>query len=139
MIVAPGDGRHLTAGSTRPTVKVGPHLGSRLLGLLESELPPGAGFPGHVHEEYEEIFYVLEGEIEYLIGDEWASADKGSTVFVPAGTVHGFRNPGQDTCRHLAIASPADAMTMIEELTIAGPDDLASVMARYRTRPVGSP
>ena len=107
--------------------------------MLESELPPGAGFPGHVHEEYEEIFYVLEGEIEYLIGDEWASADKGSTVFVPAGTAHGFRNPGQDTCRHLAIASPADAMTMIEELTIAGPDDLASVMARYRTRPVGSP
>jgi quercetin dioxygenase-like cupin family protein len=139
MIVAPGDGRHLNAGSTRPTVKVGPHLGSRLLGLLESELPPGAGFPGHVHEEYEEIFYVLEGEIEYLIGDEWASADKGSTVFVPAGTAHGFRNPGQHTCRHLAIASPADAMTMIEELSIAGPDDLASVMARYRTRPVGSP
>jgi quercetin dioxygenase-like cupin family protein len=139
MIVGPGDGRQLTAGSTRPTVKVGPHLGSRLLGLLESELPPGAGFPGHVHEEYEEIFYVLEGEIEYLIGDEWATAPQGSTVFVPAGTAHGFRNPSQTTSRHLAIASPADAMTMIEELTRAGPDDLASVMARYRTRPAGSP
>jgi quercetin dioxygenase-like cupin family protein len=139
MIIAPGDGRHLTAASTRPTVKVGPHLGSRLLGLLESELPPGAGFPGHVHEEYEEIFYVLEGEIEYLIGDQWATAHKGYTVFVPAGTAHGFRNPGQDTCRHLAIASPADAMTMIEELTSAGPDDHASVMARYRTRLAGSP
>ena len=139
MIVAPGAGRHLTAGSTRPTVKVGPHLGSRLLGLLESELPPGAGFPGHVHEEYEEIFYVLEGEIEYLIGDEWATAPQGSTVFVPAGTAHGFRNPSQATSRHLAIASPAEAITMIEELTSAGPDDLASVMARYRTRPVPSP
>ena len=139
MIVPPGDGRHLSAGSTRPIVKVGPHLGSRLLGLLESELPPGAGFPGHVHEEYEEIFYVLEGEIAYLIGDEWATAPQGSTVFVPAGTAHGFHNPSQATSRHLAIASPAEAMTMIEELTSAGPDDLASVMARYRTWPAGSP
>ena len=124
MIVAPGDGRHLTAGSTRPTVKVGPHLGSRLLGLLESELPPGAGFPAHVHEEYEEIFYVLQGDIDYLIGDEWATAPQGSTVFVPAGTAHGFRNSSRATARHLAIASPAEAMTMIEELTSAGPDDL---------------
>jgi uncharacterized cupin superfamily protein len=92
-----------------------------------------------VGQEYEEIFYVLEGEIEYLIGDEWAAAPQGSTVFVPAGTAHGFRNPSQATSRHLAIASPAEVMTMIEELTNAAPDDLASVTARYRTRPAGSP
>ena len=114
-------------------------VGSRLLGLLESELPPGAGFPAHVHEEYEEIFYVLQGDIDYLIGDEWATAPQGSTIFVPAGTAHGFRNPSRATARHLAIASPAEAMTMIEELTSAGPDDLGSVMARYRTRPAASP
>jgi quercetin dioxygenase-like cupin family protein len=139
MIVAPGEGRRLTTGSSRPTIKIGKHLGSRLLGLLESELPPGAGFPPHVHEEYEEVFYVLEGEIEYLIGEDWVAAHEGSTVFVPAGLAHGFRNPGENTCRHLAIASPAEAMTMIEELAGAETDQLASVMARYHTRLATAP
>jgi quercetin dioxygenase-like cupin family protein len=115
-------------------VKAGPHLGSRLIGMLESDLPPGGGFPGHVHDEYEEVFYVLAGEIDYLIDDSWVAAPTGSTVLVPAGRVHGFRNSGDEPARHLAIASPADAMTMIEELTQCPPDQWNAVLGRYRSR-----
>jgi quercetin dioxygenase-like cupin family protein len=133
-IIQPGHGRQLQAGPTRPTVKVGPHNGSRLIGMLESELPPGGGFPGHVHEEYEEVFYVLAGEVEYLIDGTWFSVPRGSTVFVPPGTVHGFRNRSGEPARHLAIASPAEAMTMIEELTQAAPERHGGVLARHRSR-----
>jgi quercetin dioxygenase-like cupin family protein len=35
---------------------------------------------------------VLEGEIEYLLDRAWHRAQAGSTVFIPAGTVHAFRN-----------------------------------------------
>jgi quercetin dioxygenase-like cupin family protein len=134
-IVAAGEGRQLTAGTTRPVVKVGPHNGSRLIGLLESELPPGGGFPGHSHDDHEEVFYVLTGEIEYRLDDKWVTASAGATVFVPPGTIHGFRNASDATARHLAIASPADAMTMIEELTRAAPNEMAAVLARYRSHP----
>ena len=51
-MLPPGQGRHLQAGPTRPTVKVGPHVGSRLIGMLESELPPGGGFPGRRTETW---------------------------------------------------------------------------------------
>jgi quercetin dioxygenase-like cupin family protein len=132
-LVLPGEGRQLRAGPTRPTVKVGPHSGSQLLGLLESEVPPGAGFPGHAHDEYEEAFYVLDGPIEYLLDDTWITATTGSTVFVPAGRVHGFRNSGDVPCRHLAIASPAAAMSMIEELFENEPNNMAPVLAKYRS------
>lgn len=101
--------------------------------MLESELPPDGGFPGHVHEEYEEVFYVLAGEIEYLLDDTWTAATAGSAVFVPPGHVHGFRNSGKDPARHLAIASPADAMTMIEDLTQSAAHEHSAVLARYRS------
>jgi quercetin dioxygenase-like cupin family protein len=133
VLVPPGEGRHLRAGRTRPTVKIGPHLGSRLLGLVESELRPGPSFPVHVHDEYEEAFYVLEGEIEYLVDGAWLKARAGSTVFVPAGQPHGFRNPGQQPARHLALASPAVAMTMVEE-AVAAPENLAAIYSRYASR-----
>lgn len=133
-VVLPGEGRHLRAGPTRPTVKVGPHLGSRQIGILESELPPGGGFPGHVHDEYEEAFYVLDGEIEYLVDGVWTKAVAGATVFAPPGRVHGFRNTADKPARHLAISSPADAMTMIEELLHASPADVPAVLARYHSR-----
>jgi quercetin dioxygenase-like cupin family protein len=133
-LIPAGQGRALRAGPTRPVVKVGPHLGSRLLGMLESELPPGGGFPGHMHADYEEAFYVLAGQIDYLIGDTWTSAPTGSAVFIPPGQVHGFRNPGPEPARHLAIASPAEAMTMIEELTQAPPGQQPGVLARHRSR-----
>jgi quercetin dioxygenase-like cupin family protein len=132
-IVPPGHGRELRAGSTRPTVKVGPHSGSHLIGMLESEVPQGGGFPGHVHDDYEEVFYVLAGEIDYLIDDAWITAAAGSTVFVPPGRVHGFRNATEEPARHLAISSPAEAMTMIEELTRAAPEEAAGIFARYRS------
>jgi quercetin dioxygenase-like cupin family protein len=133
-LVPAGQGRPLRAGPTRPVVKVGPHIGSRLIGMLESELPPGGGFPGHVHDDYEEAFYVLAGQIDYLIGGTWTRAPAGSAVFVPPGQVHGFRNPGPEPARHLAIASPAEAMTMIEELAQAPPGQQPGVLARYRSR-----
>jgi quercetin dioxygenase-like cupin family protein len=134
-LIRPGEGRKLHAGVTRPIVKIGRHLGSRQLGLIESELLPGGGFPPHVHDEYEEAFYVLSGEIEYLIDGVWTAAGSGSTVFIPPGSVHGFRNTTDLPARHLAIASPAIAMTMIEDLMNAVPGDMPAVLARYSSRP----
>jgi quercetin dioxygenase-like cupin family protein len=83
LVIAAGQGRRLQVGPTRPTVKVGPPNGSRLIGMLESELPPGGGFPGHSHDDYEEAFYVLAGEVEYVIGSTWTSVPAGSAVFIP--------------------------------------------------------
>lgn len=134
VIVTPREGRTLHGGPTRPTIKVGPHNGGRLLGMLESELPPGAAFPPHVHDDYEEIFYVLTGEIEYLVDGRWTPAPAGSTVFVPPGQVHAWRNTTTEPARHLAITSPADGMRMIEEAVHAPPGGLDAVFARHRSR-----
>jgi redox-sensitive bicupin YhaK (pirin superfamily) len=89
-LVPAGHGRELATGTTRPTVKVGPHSGSRLIGMLESDVPPGGAFPGHVHDDYEEVFYVLAGEIQYLIDNDWTQYSAASEQQQP---VRGARGP----------------------------------------------
>jgi quercetin dioxygenase-like cupin family protein len=132
-IVAPGLGHNLPGGSTQPTVKVSPRSGSRLIGMLESQVPPGAGFPPHVHDDYEEVFYVLAGELEYLIDGTWTQAPAGSTIFVPPGHVHAWRNTTDQPARQLAITGPAEGMIMIEDAVRAAPEELGAALDRYRS------
>jgi mannose-6-phosphate isomerase-like protein (cupin superfamily) len=56
-------------------------------------LRPNTDGPGaHFHEHNDEIFYVLEGNPEIRIGDEWVALDPGSFVRIPRGVMHDFRN-----------------------------------------------
>lgn len=56
---------------------------------LEAKQPgPGA----HSHEANDDIFYVLEGVMTFLVGDRKIEAAKGTFLRVPAGVVHDFEN-----------------------------------------------
>jgi quercetin dioxygenase-like cupin family protein len=131
-LVAPGEGIAIELGLGRPTIKLGPPMSSQV-GILESELPPGGGFRiPHWHDDLYEVFYVLEGEIEYLLDGQWRPAAAGSTVFIPAGTVHAFRNASGHPARHLAIGPP-DAVRLIAELGEHPRDQWAAVHERHRS------
>ena len=74
---------------------------------FESELPPGwAGTPSHVHQAYDEAFYVLDGAVTFAVDGvsrEWSAR---SFVFVPRGAAHGFTNPGASSAKVLIVTSP---------------------------------
>ena len=66
------------------------------------DLAPGVAFGKHTHPG-EEIIYVLEGQLEYQLGDKPPVTLKaGDVLFIPAGTVHSARNPGSVTGSELA-------------------------------------
>src|SRR5690349_17521751 len=52
--------------------------------------PAGAGPPPHQHP-WDEAYYVLEGQLEVLLGNRLVTLSAGEFVHVPAGTVHNFR------------------------------------------------
>ena len=132
VIVPPGAGTPVELGLGRPTIKVGPPLSAQI-GLLESELPPGGGFRvPHWHEDLDEVFYVLEGEIEYLLEGEWRRAPAGTTVFIPAGTIHAFRNDSGRPARQLAVGPPG-AVELITELAGHPRERWEQVHARHRS------
>jgi quercetin dioxygenase-like cupin family protein len=58
------------------------------------DFEPGAVAPKHTHPG-EEIIYVLEGSLEYQVGDEPPKTLKaGDVLFIPAGVVHSAKNIG---------------------------------------------
>ncbi|RYG48368.1 MAG: cupin domain-containing protein, partial [Chitinophagaceae bacterium] len=57
-------------------------------------LEPKTQGPGaHSHDE-DDLFYVIEGTMSVLIGNEWVHATKGSFILIPGGTTHDFENRG---------------------------------------------
>ena len=63
----------------------------------------------HVHPDEDDAFYVLEGELTVLLGEEGVEvvAGPGTFVLVPPGTRHGFTNRTGSPVRMLNIHAPA--------------------------------
>jgi mannose-6-phosphate isomerase-like protein (cupin superfamily) len=73
------------------------------------ELRFGPDFEGvgpHTHDDQVDSFYVLEGEAEFVMGDEVVRGGPGTYVAAPIGVVHGFRNAGPGELRLLNVHSP---------------------------------
>lgn len=112
--------------------------------FLEFHPSPGFSTGDHVHARIEEIFYVVEGEVQVRIGDRTMTARPGDFVLVPPGVAHGFGNAGQEPAKMLLVISPAGVHEKyFEELAALlrepGPPDMAAVGAlrkRYDTEQV---
>lgn len=73
---------------------------------FESSTAPGGGAPPHWHREEDEAFFVLAGKYEFLVGETRFVATTGAFAFVPRGTVHAFKNTGQEVARLLITVTP---------------------------------
>jgi quercetin dioxygenase-like cupin family protein len=97
---------HLSiAGGTNTILVSGAQTAGRYT-LIDMYVPPGGGPPPHRHD-FEEMFTVLEGEIELTFRRERSIARTGETVNVPANAPHSFRNIGQHPARLLCMCAPA--------------------------------
>ena len=77
------------------------------LDVTETHADPGFNVGSHFHKRHADSFYVLEGELEFLVGDETVRAGPGTFVSAPPGVVHAFSNPGPDRARYLNIHAPS--------------------------------
>lgn len=119
----------------RPRFKIGSSQGSTSLGLIDATVPPGGGFPfPHAHDRLEEAFYVLDGEVQYLLDDAWVTAATGWTVFVPAGCVHAFRNHSARPARQLVLGSSPEMLELIGRLGRSPHERWDDICARWGTR-----
>jgi mannose-6-phosphate isomerase-like protein (cupin superfamily) len=71
------------------------------------EIQPGRELERHVHADEDDAFYIVAGEMTFLLGSREVSAPPGTFVLVPPGNEHGFRNDGADVVRMLNIHAPA--------------------------------
>jgi len=74
--------------------------------LMHWVSPPGMNAAPHIHEDYEETFYVLDGELEFVLGTETLNAGPGDFIRVPAKVRHGYRNSSDRPATMLVSLSP---------------------------------
>ena len=70
--------------------------------------PESEGVDPHHHADHVDSFFVLEGEVEFLVRESRVLAGPGAWVWAPPGAVHGFRNPGIGWIRLLNFHAPDD-------------------------------
>ena len=76
--------------SGRITVKAGPEETGNAFSQLVADEPRGSGTPIHIHHNEDETFYVLEGEVAFLVADERIDVGAGDFLFAPRGIPHAY-------------------------------------------------
>jgi mannose-6-phosphate isomerase-like protein (cupin superfamily) len=64
-----------------------------------SVIEPGAGAPLHAHHDVDEIFILLEGTLDFQLGDERRLVEANHTIAIPAGVPHSFVAVGPSPVR----------------------------------------
>jgi mannose-6-phosphate isomerase-like protein (cupin superfamily) len=135
----PGQGRSVSLRGTevRFTVESSDAAGAS---CTEWDAAPGFDTGLHVHERLEEIWHVLEGELEFRLGEETFIATAGATVFVPPRVAHAFANRADGRAKFLLVTSPPGHDRYFDELAkilaVDGPPDgdaIAELRRRYDT------
>ena len=114
----PGAGRTVAVvGDVYRFLATGADTGGQYA-LWEAVVPPGGGPPPHVRIREEEGFYVLEGEITFLVGDQRLVASGGMFANMPVGTPHSFKNESGNPARMLISVAPAGLEQMFFEVGV---------------------
>jgi quercetin dioxygenase-like cupin family protein len=104
VFLRPGEGERLEANNRIATIKAG----REELSLIEFDLHPGFEGPDpHAHDDHVDSFYVLEGEVDFLVSDEWLRLGPRSFVAAPIGVRHAFATHDGQRARLLNIHAPS--------------------------------
>ena len=112
--------------------------------LMERELPVSNRRPQpHTHQG-SEGFYVLEGSIEFVVGDQSRVGGPGFWALVPGGVAHTFGNVGESPARLLIIHAPAADAYFVElqelwsRTKAPTPEEERALMRHHGLQPVDS-
>ena len=104
IVLLPGQGRHYPCGPMHSVFLAdGAETGDRYSASIWWVSPSQPGPGAHSHDANDELFFVIDGTMTFLAGDEWIDAVAGTFLRIPAGVTHDFEN---------RTASPAGALNV---------------------------
>jgi mannose-6-phosphate isomerase-like protein (cupin superfamily) len=136
-----GAGERLRFGEVEVLVKASAATTGRAFTVFEEREPVDT--PLHVHENEDELFYVLEGEHVFQVGNQEFRTGPGGVVFAPRGVPHSQRRVVPRKGRVLVLTSPAGFEGFFRELAEAdragrlGPESYASASHHYGVSWIG--
>ena len=111
----------------------------RAFSLMEVALPKDQGPPPHDHP-WDEAYYILDGDVWFMVDGKEAVYTAGDFLYAPGGLVHSFRGAGETAARVLVLDAPATAEGFFKDAAreiVSYPEDLVKVPeigARYEMR-----
>jgi uncharacterized cupin superfamily protein len=78
-----------------------------VVSVIDNTVP--ANWPGpflHKHD-FDEAFYVLEGELTFQVEDQLITRRAGELAFAPRGVAHTLANHSDGRARYLVVCTPA--------------------------------
>jgi len=108
IFLPPGEGRLYPMGRISAVFKADGDETQKEYSISEWWIEPNTqGAGAHSHAE-DDIFYVIEGTMSFLIDDRWIDAPKGSFVLAPGGMTHDFENRSSSRAGVLNFSIPGD-------------------------------
>jgi pimeloyl-ACP methyl ester carboxylesterase/quercetin dioxygenase-like cupin family protein len=144
-VVGPADGEPVLSGPSSVRIIEDGSTTSGRLAVAEIVLAPHTdGPPQHRHRKHDEGFYVVCGTVRFTSGEKSFDAPARTLVMVPPGAPHTFANPGDEPAVILNTFTPdlyvqyfRDLRAMASGGQPPSAGQIAGVMARYATEPVG--
>jgi mannose-6-phosphate isomerase-like protein (cupin superfamily) len=108
ILLGPGEGRAWPMGRIAAIFKADGDETAGRYSVSEWWLEPHTQGPGaHAHPE-DDLFYVIEGTMSFLIDGRWVDAPRGTFVLAPGGTVHDFENRSEARAGVLNLSVPGN-------------------------------
>jgi quercetin dioxygenase-like cupin family protein len=86
------------------------------VGIVELTVPPGWDGPPLHHHDFDEAFYVLEGELTFQLGAELRTAGPGELIFAGRGAIHTLANLASGHARYVLVCTPGGFTHYFEQL-----------------------
>jgi len=107
LILPAGAGRAYHLGPMTAVFKADENETGVQYSISEWWLEPGSEGPhAHLHDDKDQIFYILEGVVSVFLTDKWIEAGKGTFIRIPRNTMHTFANRTQEKAGMLNIDVP---------------------------------
>ena len=75
--------------------------------VMDNHVGANGGGPPLHHHEFDEAFYILEGEVTFQVGEERVVRRAGELAFARGGVTHTFANLSGAEARQLLVCTPA--------------------------------
>ena len=93
-IVSPGEGRVINFPGLKGEILLGATQTSGQFMISTITVEPGSGPSMHQHEFEDEVYVLLDGEVEFKVGDKVQRAGPGTAVWLPRRLPHGWKVVG---------------------------------------------
>ena len=107
LLIPEADQPGMQAGSMRGRTIASAKQTQGTYSLYRIDLGPEAGGASpHFHRTFAEVFHVLDGTVQLYDGNQWIDGSEGDHLFIPEGSIHGFRNQRPEPATLLMISIP---------------------------------